>query len=186
MSKADSQDGDSEPTPQTGVDTDNEPFVKIHLRGPVTFSRSISEQHSVTAIHDQATVDGALVIGQEALFEIAPPESSLDKNLLLRKILDHDTIRDGYTHGDPDEWDLEFEATVEDWRALTADVKAELPYRNGDPKPQIALEYLASLANAGVLGDSGLMTILELGQHDDVTLADRKRADLLDALQPEQ
>jgi len=180
MSEAETPDCDTNAASET--DNTADPVATIHLEGPATFERSIDEDQSVTARHQDVHIEGALTVDQETLFEIASPQSSLSAEYMRKQIVGHDSIMDGYAPTNGGEWNIEFRASVEDWKALTSGAKERRPYDNGESKAEHAMRYLVKLADEDLLGDSGLLAILELSQDPDVPFADTKRAAILDML----
>lgn len=181
MSEAVSPNSDAQTSEQ--ADQADESMVEIHLSGPAEFSRSISDNHDVTATHERAFVDGTVTVDKQMLFEVAPPTAHLTADFVLRKLFGHDEIMTGYRPVlTDDDWDVEFQADVETWKAITNNITDELGYRTSDSDEDQAQRYLSKLEQESLLGESGLLAILELAQLEDVGFNDRRREEILDAL----
>ena len=181
MSGAATPDTDAQNIDGTG-NVQNEPTVEIHLSGPVEFTRSISDKHDLTATHEQAVVDGTVTVDEQMLFEIAPPTAHLSVDFILRKLFGHEDVMVGYQPVETERWELEFQATVQAWKKITNDITTKLGHRTPNSDEDEAQRYLSKLEQASLLGESGLLTILELAQIEEVSFTETRREELLNVL----
>jgi len=173
-------------TDQTDEQTLDGPTVVFCFSGPATYTRPISggEQNNIVSIHDSVTVEGTLELDAERLFDIVDPTSYVNRTAVLNSLLNRPEIRDGYTVEDTEEWTTEIQGAVDDWCQLAQQFINKQSYTSTKTREAVAIKKLMQIHNAGILGESGLLAILELNkQAKEDILSNDNRQNVLTALE---